>query len=338
MRVKLLIATGDIDYAGHLSDVICANHSDLIEVSVCQTEDSFRELLAYQRFDAAALDSAWAEEADTSRICLPLLFWVQGDGLTAAAPARYGRLRKYQRVSRIVESIVEQYAKVASDRPAADHDKARVTAVWSPAGGTGKTTVALAYAAGQAASARQTLYLNLEYFSSVPAYFPDTSRSISAVFEMLETCEGDAETLLRGIQRRDEDTGIIYFGRPDNFDDMTILSAENVAQLISACAGAADELIVDMSCGCDDRAKRVFELADRVLIVTDPGSAAQAKLSQFTAQSDVYPSIAGKATLVANKGAAAYGAMAGNSVRLPIIQSPHASEVYKALAGSNFES
>jgi len=333
MKIKLLIASGDSDYAEHLSCNLSERHSDVIDVVVCRTPDRLRDVLGDRKFDVALLEASFIEDADIAMISLPLLLWADEETAGEAA-AGLLRIRKYQRISSLVANILEHYAKISTDLHGCDSGKAVITAVWAPAGGVGKTTVALSYAARKASEKKQVLYLNLEPFSSVCAYFTGTGKSVSAVFEMIESREGDVRMLIRGIRRQECEDGIAYFCPPDNFDDVNILTTENISALIGACAGVTDELIVDMSCVCDERTRKAFELADRVLIVTDPTSTAQIKLSQFLSQSDVIDRIRDKATIVANKGASLRESVIDAIVRLPLVQSTDATAIYKALSMS----
>lgn len=336
MRIKLLIATGDDSYAGCLSNHISEHHSDVIDVVVCRTRERFAELLAISRFDAALLDESMVEGADLSSICLPLLLWAQ-DECDCTATGALVKIRKYQRISSIVTNVLEQYSKVSKSGHGDDFERASITAVWSPAGGVGKTSVALACAAGKASCGKQVLYLDMEPFSGASVYFAQTGKSISTVFEMLENREGDIKTLIRGVSRLDSDSGVAYFCCPGNYDDMNILTVDDVSSLIDACAAVTDELVIDMSCVCDERARRVFELADRVLVVVDQASTTQAKLAQFSEQHNVFTRIKAKMTLVANKGAAISAPLVDAVVRLPYIQSANERTVFKTLSGSSFD-
>jgi MinD-like ATPase involved in chromosome partitioning or flagellar assembly len=336
MRVKLLIATSDGDYAGHLSNTMSKSHADVIEVSACSTAERLSELLSAKRFDVALFEEAMIEGADLRFVHLPLLLQAGDDSLKGAA-AEFKTVRKYQRISSIVAVILEYYAKASSGKYCSDSKKAHTTAVWSPAGGVGKTTVALAYSLRKMSDGKQVLYLNLETFSSSPTYFDDTGKSISAVFEMLEADEGNVEMLIRSIQRQDAGTGIAYMSRPENFDDINILSPEHLARLINACSRVADELVIDLSCVCDERTRQALELADRVLLVTDPSGAAQVKLSQFAAQHSAFARVRAKTTLVANKGAAAGEPIVDTLVCLPFVQTADASAVYRALSAGSFD-
>lgn len=329
MRVRLIIATYDDDYAGHLSSFLSSRHADEVEVSVCTTRERLTELLTAHRFDVALLDAGLAESADLRSVRLPLALWSESENAAASEP-ELKRIGKYRRISTIVADILERLSMISANTCSSDSKKARITVIWSPAGGVGKTTVALACALKRESEGRQPVYLNMEPFSSVPAFFSETGKSISSAFEMLESGEGDVKMLLQSIRRRCG--GIAYFTRPDNYDDMNILSPGNTAMLVDACSELADDLIIDMPCACGERERDIFDLADRVLIVTDASSAAQVKISQFATQHNVFERVRMKCALVENKGAVTGITLTDTVISLPFVQSPDASAVYKALS------
>jgi len=331
MRVQLLIATTDADYTEHLSENITERYADVISVSVCSSAERLRELLSTRKFDAALLEAPMSDGADISSIRMPLCLWTE-DNNSPDIAGSCEKIRKYQRISSIVAEVLGKYAKVSTGGRGFNSEKVQITAVWSPAGGVGKTTVALAWSAKKASEGKQVLYLNVESFSSVPVYFPETGKSISTVFEMLENNAGNIEMLIRGIRQTDKGTGVSYFRQPENFDDMNILSSENISTLVEACAGVTEELIVDMSGICDERTQQIFRLADKVLLVTDMTPAARSKLEQFAAQSGVFQTIREKAILVANKGAAIDKPIVDEVIKLPLVQSADANEVYNTLS------
>ena len=335
MRVKLLIATVDTEYADLISDYISEHHADIIEVSVCSTPEGLNDAVPKRKYDVALIDTMLIENAETNAIHLPMLLWSEHDNALKTA-MELSKINKYQRVSKIVAIVLEEYAKVSGNRYGSDKRSTNITAVWSPAGGVGKTTVALAYAASCALKEKEVFYLNLETFSSIPGYFPENSKSISTVFEMLENPEGNVKMLIQGTCCRE--SGITYLCSPDNYDDMCILSADNVKELVTSCAQLTDELVIDLSCLCDFRTRQVFDIADKVLIVTESTSSSTAKLAQFTSQNNVFESIREKAILVANKGAVISENAAGALISLPLVQSNSTEEIYKALSENSFKS
>jgi len=330
MKVKLLIATIDAVYAKLLSDHISEHHADSIDISVCSTLERIQETLSGQRYDAALIDSTLINSIDTCKINLPLLLWSEDEKSCEISPAT-GTGNKYQRRSKIIAAILEKYAGVSKSIYLTDSKAAVITAVWSPAGGVGKTTVALSYAMSCVSEGRSVFYLNLEDFSGVPGYLGTGGKSISSVFEMLDTQEGNIKMLIRAISSHDK--GITYLCEPDNFDDMCVLSSDNIRELVRACAELSDELVIDLSCSCDIRTCTVFDIADRILIVTEQTTSAEYKLNQFTAQNNIFERIKDKTAIVANKGASITDPPTDNVISLPHIQANDAISVCGVLSG-----
>ena len=328
MRVKILIATVDSAYAKLFSDNISESHASIFEVSVCNTLENIQETLSKRKYDVALMDAPMIENADLKSIHLPMLLWSEHE-TTVETPIELLKINKHRRISSIVATVLERYAKISKHRYSLGSESANITAVWSPAGGVGKTTIALAYAASKVSAEKEVFYLNLEAFSSLPGYFGDSGKSISAVFEMLDDREGNVKMLIQGI--RCNENGITYLSRPDNYDDMCILSAGNIKELVTTCAELADELVIDLSCSCDVRTRQVFELVDSLLIVIDHTTSAEVKLAQFASQNTVFENDKEKTTLVANKGAAINGLQMKSIISLPLVQTNDAVAIYKEL-------
>ena len=334
MRVKMLIATTDTVYGGLISDHISGHHADTMDVSVCSALECLQETVSKRRFDVALIDKVLIENLDTSSIQLPLLLWSENE-TDSNASVELEKIFKHQRISKIVATVLERYAKVSGNSSSFGSGKANITAVWSPAGGVGKTTVALAYAASKVTEEKEVFYLNLETFSSVPGYFNVGGKSISSVFEMLDTNSGNVKMLVQGTSCCEN--GIKYLCCPDNYDDMCILSNENIKELVTSCAELTDELVIDLSCICDRRTRQVFDIADKVLLVTDSAVSSGVKLKQFISQNNVYESIKEKTTLVANKGAIISEPTIEAMKSLPLIESNNTVEIYKVLSERSFK-
>jgi len=330
MRIKLLIASLDAGYAGHLSAYISEHYADSIIVSVCSSYECLKAQDGV-KYDVALLDADIADKVDIESIGLPVLM-VEDIAAAPESLPQLERICKFQRITSITAELLTKFAKVSKHSLGTNSENAQITAVWSPAGGVGKTTVALSYAAKKVSEGKQVLYLNLEPFSSVPAYFHENGKSISAVFEMLDNSESNVRMLIRGICQQDRGVGVAYLCGPENFDDMYALSAENIAELTAVCAGVTQELVIDMSCVCDWRTRKVFELASKVFLVSDSSKTSQVKLLQFTSQHNVFENMKEKIVYVANKGAAAIEA-AESILQLPLVYSSDPKAVYQTLSG-----
>jgi len=328
MKVKMLIASDDMRYAMKLSEQISKKHSDTLEVTVCSNPVALPEAISLYKAEVALVDRPFVKHLEDIEVALPLI--LHSDATADEAPIELMRIEKYGRVSTMVADILETYSKISKKAVAGTGKVTNITAVWSPAGGAGKTTVALAAATALTQNGKSVFYLNLETFSSIPAYFGEGRKGISSVFEMLESNEGDVKMLISGISA--EENGITYLGKPDNYDDINILSAENVEELILSLGGLTDELIIDISLPCDERIKKIFELAGKVLLVTDKTGTAKAKLSQFIAQNSTFESIREKTTIIANRGAAIDEPHTCSVTFLPFATALSESQIYRELA------
>ena len=332
MKIKLLIASDDKDYTDHLSKVLLKNYTDEVIVSICSSLERFNEVLNEQTYDVVLMEASFSVNPIIDNIVLPLILWSE-DTNTGNSDNFVG-VRKYQRISSIFTDILENYAMVSSRTPGFGSKKANITAVWSPSGGVGKTTVAMALAASGSSGAKQTMYLNLELFSSTPVYFDTSGKSISRVFEMLETSSGNVDVLIKSLHQKDAVTGISYFCCPEFFDDINILSVDNISSLLRACSGLTGELIIDMSCLCDERTRYIFDAADRIFIVSDSTAASKIKMKQFTNHHNIFSQIKEKTCFIANKGASFDKSLSTEVISLPYIQSEDAGQVYKILTVS----
>lgn len=332
MKIRLLIATADKDYTDHLSNTISKRYADTLELSICTSAERLSDLTAAGKYDAALLEPDFISAVAPGSIIVPFVLVDElGQG---ADSGNVKNIRKYQRISSMTGQVIESCAEAGRGPGGVDASKAQITAVWSPAGGTGKTTVALAYAASKASAGKQVVYLNLENFSSTPVYFPESGRSISKALEKLES---NLQLFLLGIRQQDVGSGIMYFCGPENYDDICILTDEDIEKLITACATEVDELVIDLSSQIDKRVVKTFGMADKILLIADPSNASQVKINQFITQHNVFGQIQPKAVLVNNKNAASQGAGISKTVMLPYVQTGDPISVFKTLSGSRFE-
>jgi len=329
MKIRLLIATADKGYTDHLSNTISKRYADTLELSICSSIERLIDLTSVNRYDVALIEPDFVSAIKPGCIQVPFVLIDElGHG---AESGDIKRIRKYQRISSMTGQILESYAETGKRAGGADAYKAQITAVWSPTGGTGKTTVALAYAASRVAAGKMVVYLNLENFSSTSVYFPDNGRSISKALEKLES---NIQLFLLGIRQQDSGSGIMYFCGPENYDDINVLTTEDVEKLINACATEIDELVIDLSSQIDERVVKIFSMADKVLLVADPSKSSQAKTQQFISQHNVFGQVQPKTVLVNNKGANLPEERIDKTVILPLVQTNDPVSVFKALSGN----
>ena len=330
MIIKLLIGTTDRDYSEYLSNVLSERYSETFEVSVTSSTERLTDMLTGSRYDVALLEPEFTADVSLSPVNMPLLLVEKPE----IDDGSYNKVRKYQRISLIVGDILENYAQVSKVSSSFGAGKARITAVWSPAGGAGKTTVALAYAAKKVLEGKQVSYLCLENFASTSVYFQEGGKSISKVFEKLDS---NVQMFLMGIRQQDSATGISYFCGPENYEDINILTVDDIQILLDACATGIDELVIDLSSQCDERIQKILDIVDKILLVCDSSSTSQVKIKQFINQHNLFEKIEYKTLLVNNKGSKFSDEKINKSVQLQYASIADPISVFKSLSSANFE-
>lgn len=332
MKLQLLIATADKEYGDRLSSALFKHYAETIQANICTDIERWSQVISQNSYDAVLLDSdfltyitAYAQEEVTMKTSEILFIsdvsMVIGNRITESSAA-VKKLQKYQRVSFLVQELLS-----TSSVSAEKMGNMKLTVVWSPAGGTGKTTVALACAAKKTASNR-VVYLDLDYFSSVPVYFSSNNRGISWVFQQLD--EENAAIHLEGVAETDSATGITFFGPPDNYDDMNILTVEHLKTLLKSLSFIAEEVVIDLPSVCNEMSQTLFEEADKIMIVTDSSQSSKQKLQQFAVQHHIYSTFKNKITVVANKGCILH--WEGAQVKLPFVKATDDKVIFKTLA------
>ncbi len=331
MKINLIIASEDTKYSKHISQYLSEFFADTFAVAVCTNKEMFAKQISSIMFDIALVEATFIPLVN-SNVKLPLLLWENGQDIYNDI-GNYIKVKKHQRITTIASELLQNFAKIAPNYNSMNGNSSKVTVVWSPCGGVGKTTVALAYAANRIARGKKVLYLNLENFSSVETYFNISNESISTVFESFES---NLEILLKAIVQTDDATRIMYFSPPNNYDDINILSKEDLIKLIDGCSLLADEIVVDISSQCNSNAITIFEIANTILLVIENTITSHKKLFQFLNQNSIAQKQEEKLVLVQNKGAS-LSQTKHKKISLPHINSNNAVAVFKALSSSNFE-
>jgi len=329
VKIQLLIATAESDYSDFLSNVLSTKYTDTFSVGICSSKEKLDDILSAKRYDVVIGEHDWISSFNTQSVKLVLSLW--NEQSLSGVNESIVKVRKYQRISTIVSDILEHYATIASGLSKFGTERGKIVAVWSPAGGTGKTSVALSYATRKVSQGLTATYLNLEHFAGTTAYFSGEGKSISSLFEKLSS---NAEILVKSVRQRDSGSGISYFIPPTNYDDINELTDEDINTLISVCVLDCDFLIIDLPSICDKRTKSILDSANVILIVSDGSKVAEAKINIFCSQHNIFEDNKHKMHLVLNKAGRSTESRFETIITLPMVQTDDPVSIYKTLSGN----
>lgn len=284
MILKIAIADTNEEYVNRILSVL-EEYEDL-NLSVFTDRNALEQALMSQKFDVLLFDAGvYDGHADGGNRFLPILLLDETQSI-ATQFQKTKKIRKYQRISKIYQQILEVYAEICSDTGVvAGQKKTSVIAVYSPVGGVGKTTTALCAATKYAAQGLQCFYLGLEDIGSEECYLPRTDvRGTSEI----AACLGENMNFTMKIQSllQTGQNNLFYMNHFDSPNDVYELSPEDLKEFIEVFqkSGLFDVIVVDMSSSMDAKVQAVFELADRIVIVEKTDRIATAKMSGFLNQ------------------------------------------------------
>ena len=309
MKIRLLIAVTDNNYEKHLSKVLSNNPEIQYDITAFTQKSYFIETLKNKIYDIILFEQTMFDtDLNFKNSKLFILLTDENTNLDYFEKFSFiQKIHKYQRISNISREMLDYYSKVSDVKQIwGTKSSVNITSVFSPAGGVGKTSIAIAYALKLAnlrsdiEKRQRVFYLNLENFASTHIYFSNAGKGISDVLSKIERIN---PAMLMSLKQQDSRSGISYFSMPQNYDDMNVITEENINQILTSIANAniCDELIIDLPSIADKKTIQVFEKSDSIFLVTDFSQTAQQKMSQFVNQHNIFEEIRSKVTLIINK-------------------------------------
>ncbi len=283
MNITIAIADANRDYLERLSEVL-REYEDLT-VSVYTTGDKLQEALQNKRFDVVLFDPDISTQklmfgSTKLSVCL-----YSDEAQNKEMYADCEKVLKYQRISTIYKEIINAYADKAGYSGDFDNSQnTRIIAVYSPIGGSGKTTVALAIAGKMCSMGEKVLFLSAEQLNSTVCVNPTEDEGITGLIEAMAENVNFELKLKGNIKQGINGIGYVEgFERIVDYNSVEEEEMYNVISKIKRC-GICDAVVVDMGSGIDGVNTAIFNVADYVVMVEKPGELPNAKMSLFMQQ------------------------------------------------------
>ncbi|HEY9062465.1 MAG TPA: AAA family ATPase [Pseudobacteroides sp.] len=198
---------------------------------------------------------------------------------------------KYQLGENLVKNIINLYSDRSSEIiiPNARRE-AKVFAVYSPNGGSGKTTVSYGCSVKSVQHGKKVFYMNLEESPSTPLFFDVKGQyNLSHVFYYLKSKNKSLSLKIEGIRAVDQETGVHYFNPPVNNLELLDIEPSEYINLISHMKemNQYEVIYIDMPCFLEKRMMSVLEAADKILYVLNPNRLSMIKLQNFIRGLDI---------------------------------------------------
>lgn len=309
-KLNLIIADIDEVYVKGLSRYVNSYHPTAFSVSCFTRADSFIGYMERQPSADVLLIGPEFFDISACYTNIKLRAVLSGDLLSREYPG-FQVIERFCTGEKLLGEVIHLYSKLnLPDMRLSAHLKdTRLVGVYSPAGGTGKTTIAAALAIQCNELGKRSFYLNLESIQSTGVFFNTNSkRNLSYVFYYLKEKSNNLAFRMEGIKSSDTHTGVEYFSPPESPLEYEEIDTAELEQLVRGLKGMGfyDYIIIDMSCAFDMKNSKIMSLCDHVLLLAlhEPGSAIKNRvlLNELVKLSEAgMDSVSGKLITVINK-------------------------------------
>lgn len=318
-KKKMILADPDERYLRELSHYFMEHVPQLELVTFTKREKLYKYLDQGNTADILLADEMLAETrlkelaSGMTRIAMSV-------GMSLADG--FEVVKKYQRMDSLADAVLMKYAENSGSLETVRGDSdTRIAAFYSPAGGTGKTTLALALVAAGARAGLRTFYLNLEEIDSVKDILGNTPGSLSDVFLALKTKGMNVGIKLKASVAAEPVAGFHFLSGVESISEYDEINGKDVGRLLEAVREIADYdlVVVDQTSAFTERTREVLRQADQILVPMVQSEGNASKLLRFLEESrlhDAYDPLFSKMYLIENQtGAGGNGGQLINAVR-----------------------
>jgi len=286
-RLKLIIADTDETYVESIVEYIMQNHSQQFQVNSFTDKQCLIDYLSNEgnSVDVLLIESSlYSDDIPRQNVANVILL---GEEKPEGTEDGFYAISKYQQGDKILSDIFNIYAQKGDGEQLSvtGDKKTKLVAVYSPIGGSGKTTVATSCAIQFAQRRHKVFYLNLEDFQSTPLFCNCKSEhTLSNILYYLKDNCSNLPLRIEGAKLFDTEYNLYYFAPPESLLDLQDTKPEEMQKLLGEFRrmGQFDVVFVDMSSSFDDRNIAILEACDEILLVIPQDAVSDIKIELFS--------------------------------------------------------
>ena len=335
--IRIVLADSNMEYLRRL-EMVLADYKDLA-ISIYSDKSALENALrSNKKIDILLFGSdIYDGQVSVSKDTLAVMLY-DVDETVPESLKDFKKVNKYQRIGTIYKQIMYEFSEYARNRGVViGGNKTKTIVFYSPVGGAGKTTLALATALKLSMEGKKTFFLSFEDAPSDECVLPNNSdKGISEVAAVMESNIDFAIKIQGLLQQKNEN--LFYLKHFDSPNDIYELSGEEKEKLVEIIEGTKlfDIVIVDMGSTMKQDELKVFDIAESIVLVERNTTIANSKMELFLKQAHILNQYKGKMVRVVNFH---MGSGSGISSDIPVLgmisasQNPESAGFIEWLAG-----
>lgn len=286
-RMKIILADPDNIYVDRVADYINTEYSSRIKLVVCTRLSLLEHYLrnSFDDFDFLLVHPDFHTPDNQLYKNIKFIVELTDDMNRTLTAENNSRLYKYQPGDRLVKELLKIYSEKTEKLPGAGGIRnTKVISVFSPAGGVGKTSVALALAASLSQSRMEVLFLGMESFNTVPSVIETSGQE--GFTKVLLTLHENPQLISVRVEInkiRDRDNMFHILEPPDCFFELSELEKEQLALFLTKIKQACkyDVVVIDTDSSLSNNLITLLNNSDRTVMVGTPEEMCRYKIEAF---------------------------------------------------------
>lgn len=260
-KLNIVILDNDRIFMEKTSNYLI-NKTQKFTVSVFSDLERFKEFISNKKQDIILFSEDYLEEIEKYKT--DAIKIIMAETLISESQ-EYASVKKYQKIDIFVRDILFIYAEKTGDSSYIQSDDVenKLISVYSPVGGSGKTTLAILLAKALALSGENVLYLNFERVSSMAGIF--NNNSINNMTEIFLTAKMNKKNIAAKIlanMLQNQISKIYYINPAESSSEYAQVTDEEIMEIINA-AESLDEISYVIIDFVGEFNKRVFDVLQK---------------------------------------------------------------------------
>ena len=336
--IRIVLADTNMEYLKRL-EMVLADYKDLA-ISIYSNKEALENALRSKKIDILLFgNTIYDGQVSLNKETLAVMLYDSDEPVPETCSA-FKKVNKYQRIGTIYQQVMYEYSEYARSKGVViGGAKTKTIAFYSPIGGSGKTTLALATAIKLSIEGKKTFYLNFEDLASDECVLPNANeKGISEIASVLES-NVDFKIKIQGLLQQKNDN-FFYMKHFDSPNDIYELSGEEREKIIDIIENTKlfDVIILDMGTSMNPDSLKPFDIAEAIVLVERNSTISNKKMEAFLSQTHILHQYKAKMSRVLNYYT---GTESGVASDIPIVatinavQNPESAGFIEWLAGQS---
>ncbi len=295
-KIGIAIADGDSFYLKQLTNYLVKAEQSF-EVYAFSRQDSLTDFLTSSERKPDILlisENMRCEASDLCRIEAKILL---SEGVQEETTG-YDSILKYQKTAALVGQIMLIYGKRSGkgDKLVSGNRETKFIGLYSPVGGSGKTTLSLLLANRLGVRKKKVFYMNMERVDSTRGFLPAQAQiGVSDLLVAVHAKEKTTGLSLLSKMCQSQQFGFSYVNPPESSLEYNEVSIEEHLELLREIEslGQFDMVILDFDSELNQEKLQMLDFCDKLVVPFLPDAMSLNKFMQFFREMELREELSG---------------------------------------------